>query len=280
MASTEDRRSSGPMRDLRLRLVSGVLLAALAIGLTWAGDLTFAALVLAVSLIVAWEWGRIVRGSEFDATLVVHGLSTIAAVGLTLVGQVAMGLVAILVGAIVALLLDFGRIGRMAALGVLYGGLPALALVWLRSARPFGFEAALLVLLAVWSTDTGAYAAGRLIGGPKLAERISPNKTWSGLGGGVSASLAVSAAFAIWAGSPKPVYVAVLGAGLAVISQAGDLMESALKRQHAVKDASNIIPGHGGFMDRVDGLIFAAVAAAIFAAVVNVRSPATALLGM
>jgi phosphatidate cytidylyltransferase len=267
-----------PLRDLKTRLISGVLLAAAAIGLTWASPWTFALLVLAVSIIVAWEWGRIVRDGGIDMIFVVHASALCAAVALGVVGQPVLGLIALLVGTIVTALLGFGDRGPMTAVGLIYAGLPAVALVWLRGARPYGFEAALFLLLSVWATDTGAYAAGRLIGGPKLAPAVSPNKTWSGLLGGVTASalVALVLALAINAGPARLVLTAVF---LAVISQAGDLMESALKRQHAVKDASNIIPGHGGFMDRVDGLIFASVAAAVLAAMVDVSRPASALLG-
>jgi phosphatidate cytidylyltransferase len=267
------------MRDLKTRLVSGLLLAGAAIGLTWYSPWTFAALVLAVSIIVAWEWGRIVRDGGIDMVFAVQAGVLIGAVVLGVLGQPVFGLIALLVGTIVTGLLCFGERGQMSAAGVLYAGLPAVALVWFRGARPLGFEAALFVLLAVWATDTGAYAAGRLIGGPKLAPSISPNKTWSGLLGGVSASAMIALGLALATGLASPLRLMVVGMGLAVISQAGDLMESALKRQHAVKDASNIIPGHGGFMDRVDGLIFAAVAAALLAAAINVASPAAALLG-
>lgn len=279
MASTSPDKATGSLRDLRLRLISGLLLAGGAIALTWASEWSFAALVVAVSMIVAWEWGRIVRDGGIDVSFALSAAAIVTAVGLTLTGQVALGVVAIVVAAIVVGSSAVGPGGAMAAAGVAYAALPALALVWLRSARPLGFEAALMLLLCVWATDTGAYAAGRLIGGPKLAPSVSPNKTWSGLAGGVSASALVATVVAIWLGRVGIGRLAAVGIALAVIAQAGDLMESALKRHHAVKDASNIIPGHGGFMDRVDGLIFAAVAAAAYAALVNIKSPAAALLG-
>jgi len=134
------------------------------------------------------------------------------------------------------------------------------------------------VLLAVWPTDTAAYVAGRLIGGPKLWPRVSPNKTWAGLIGGVAASAAAGAVFA-WALAGKPVPSLVLGAlALGFLTQAGDLLESALKRSFGVKTASALIPGHGGFLDRIDGLVVAATGAAIFAMIVNIHAPARALL--
>ena len=278
MTATDPKPASGLPRDLGIRLVSGLALAAVALGLTFAGVWPFAALVLAVSLIVAWEWGRIVRQAGIDTIFVIHALAVIGAVGLTLAGLPALGLLAVGVGAILAALLGFEKLGRISALGVLYAGLPAIALIWLRSGTPLGFEAAVFVLLTVWVSDTGAYVAGRSIGGPKLAPSVSPNKTWSGLIGGTAASVAMAWVFGQFHPALPLGKLMVTALILALISQAGDLMESALKRWHGVKDASGLIPGHGGFMDRVDGLIFAAVAAALLAAIINVHAPARAVL--
>lgn len=265
-------------RDFGTRLASGVVLAAASIGLTWSGVMGFGLLVLAVTLIVAWEWGVIVRQGGIDTIFVLNALVVIVAVGLAVVGQPALGLLAVLAGAILAALLGFGRLGHMSALGVLYAGLPAVGLVWIRSGGDYGFAAALFILLCVWASDTGAYLAGRLIGGPKLMPRVSPNKTWAGLAGAVLSSVATAAAFGL--AMPALPFGRLLlgGLALALVSQAGDLMESALKRWYGVKDASHLIPGHGGFMDRVDGLILAAVAAGVLAAWINIQEPARALL--
>jgi phosphatidate cytidylyltransferase len=266
------------MRDLGPRLLSGVLLGAVALALTWAAVWTFALLVLAVSLIVAWEWGRVVRAGGVDAIFMIHAVFVVAAVGLTYGGVPALAVVGLMIGAILATLLGFESGGRLSALGVLYAGLPAVALIWLRGSTPLGLEVALFILLVVIATDTGAYAAGRSVGGPRLMPSISPNKTWSGLIGGVSAGTIVAIGFAhvTALGFGR---LAVAGAALAAISQAGDLMESALKRRHQVKDSSGLIPGHGGFMDRVDGLIVAAIAAGVIGAIVDFRSPASGILG-
>jgi phosphatidate cytidylyltransferase len=110
----------------------------------------------------------------------------------------------------------------------------------------------------VWATDTAAYISGRLIGGPKLAPRFSPNKTWAGLiGGALAAALVGVIAATLMGDAPMP-SMALASAGLAVVAQAGDLVESALKRRFGVKDASTLIPGHGGVLDRLDGMLFAA----------------------
>ena len=273
-----ERPASRLGRDFGTRLVSGLVLAAGALGLTYAGTVPFGLLVLVVTLIVSWEWGSIVRKAGADTIFVLHAGAVFVAVVLSLAGLPALGIVAVIVGAILAALLGFERLGRISGLGVLYAGLPAIALIWIRASVPFGFEAALFLLLCIWASDTGAYLAGRTIGGPKLMPAVSPNKTWSGLIGGTFASLLVALAFGLSMANLPIGRLLATAAILAVISQAGDLMESALKRWHGVKDASGLIPGHGGFMDRVDGLIFAAIAAAMFAAAVNVYHPAQAIL--
>ncbi len=278
MAMPPTSLPKGLPRDLLPRLISGLVMAAVALALTWWGVWPFAVLVLAVGLIVTWEWGHMVRGSSFDLILAIHGLAVIAAVWLTLMGMVALALVALVVASVLAALLGFDSLGRASAMGVFYAGLPAIALIWLRSSTPHGLPAILFLFAIIWGTDTGAYAAGRLIGGPKLMPRFSPNKTWAGLTGGVLTGVALALAFTLFVPGTRAGWLVPVATVLALISQIGDLMESALKRWRGVKDASGLIPGHGGFMDRVDGMIVAVVVAALLGAIVNVHAPATALL--
>jgi len=145
--------------------------------------------------------------------------------------------------------------------GVPYVGLAAAALVWLRFDPDVGQANVLFVVLMVWATDIGAYAVGRLVGGAKLAPSISPGKTWSGAVGGIVAAVAVGVAI----GRDTVLPAICVAAVLSVISQAGDLLESALKRRFGVKDSGKLIPGHGGLLDRLDGLLTAAPAAALLA---------------
>jgi phosphatidate cytidylyltransferase len=265
-------------QDLVPRLASGVVLAVGAMTLTWAGLWPFTVLVIAVALIIAWEWGGIVREASVDTIFVVSALAICVAAVLTACGTPGLGLITLVVGSILAALLGFGDRGHLSSLGVLYAGLPAISLIWLRSSPQWGFIAVLFLLLLVWATDTGAYAAGRGLGGPRLAPRWSPNKTWTGLAGGVASAMLLAAALGYMAETGS-IGRMVIGAGvLAVVAQAGDIAESALKRQHGIKDASTLIPGHGGFMDRVDGLVFSATFAAMFGLLVNVHDPARALL--
>lgn len=137
------------------------------------------------------------------------------------------------------------------------------ALLWLRHQPVMGRETLIWILACVWATDIGAYFVGSLAGGAKLAPSISPSKTWSGLVGGM-AWAAVASALAGWVfGHGETVMLAAVGAALAVVAQAGDLLESAAKRRAGVKDSGRLIPGHGGVLDRVDGLVAVLVAVAI-----------------
>jgi phosphatidate cytidylyltransferase len=149
-----------------------------------------------------------------------------------------------------------------AAAGFLYTAAAELASFMVRFDQHYGWFALVLVLLVVWASDIGGYAAGRSVGGPKLAPRVSPNKTWAGAIGGFVGSLVVAAGWAA-TGPGKIVPIMLIGAVLSVASQLGDLFESAVKRRFGVKDSSHIIPGHGGLLDRLDGYVAAIVLAAI-----------------
>jgi phosphatidate cytidylyltransferase len=151
--------------------------------------------------------------------------------------------------------------GRPVARGlfILYSIAALLALLWLRHQPGFGRDTILWILACVWATDIGAYFIGSYAGGAKLAPSISPSKTWSGLVGGMSASAVVSAACTMVFDAGDTLVLAVTGVGIAIVAQAGDLLESAAKRRAGVKDSGRIIPGHGGILDRIDGLIAALV---------------------
>jgi phosphatidate cytidylyltransferase len=237
----------------------------------------FASLVLLVALLMSWEWGRVVRGVEFDLTFLVHAAAVAIGLGLAAFGYAALGLAVLTTGSIIVVPLQFGERPLVSAAGVLYAGLPAVALLWLRGDEPYGFLAVLFIFAIVWATDIFAYLSGHIIGGPKLWPNVSPNKTWSGLIGGVASSTLAGALFAYYLGSRVPA-LAASGFILGLIAQAGDLAESALKRRFGVKDTSNLIPGHGGFMDRMDGVVTVAVTAALFALFAGPGAPARALL--
>jgi phosphatidate cytidylyltransferase len=165
------------------------------------------------------------------------------------------------------------------AAGVLYAGAIGLAPIVLRSDVTLGFVAIVLLFAIVWATDIFAYFIGRAVGGPKLAPRFSPKKTWSGAIGGGVAAVVVAIVIAHVAGLNGVLPIATIAVLLSIAAQAGDLLESALKRRFGAKDSSQLIPGHGGLMDRLDGFVAAAVLAALIGlARGGLEAPARGLL--
>jgi phosphatidate cytidylyltransferase len=235
-------------------------------------------LVVGVTALLSWEWGRLVHGREGDLVIAVHIATAAGAALLAAFGFVGLGLLALPIGAILATVLSLGRNSIFSALGVFYAGLPAVALIWLRSDERLGLLAVVFVIVVVVTSDTAGFFAGRLMGGPKLWPRVSPNKTWSGMIGALAASSVIAAMFWFAVPAGSAVRLAAAGAMLSFVAQVGDLAESAIKRRFGVKDAGSVIPGHGGIMDRVDGLVTAASAVGLAAFVINIHSPAQALL--
>lgn len=263
-------RSQKP--EVGLRVASALVLAAIALGAAIASPWTFALLVVVSSVIVAWEWGRVVRSKSFDGITMIESVGVAALVILLTLGQPDLALIALAasVAAIGFVGVASDALGWSIA-GLAYAALPAWALVWLRSDQAFGAIAVLYLFAIAWTTDTASYAAGRLIGGPKLAPRISPHKTWSGFIIGALAPALVGYAFALTLGDTRPLRLAAVSVVLALACQAGDLLESAVKRRFGAKDMSQLIPGHGGLLDRIDGLL----AAALLASLIALRDPAS-----
>ncbi len=246
---------------LRLRVLSALVMAPVAGAAAWVGGGPFLLLVAVVGVGMAWEWSRLCSGG-FAAG------GRILAIGAALLPLLAWQTPAraLLLTGLTALLaalppLPNRRRRAWMLLGSLYILLPQLALITIRQQ---GRGLLLWTLFLVWATDSGAYFAGRLIGGPRLAPRLSPKKTWSGLGGGMTAAALVGWSMAP-AGAVAAERLAALSAVLAVLAQAGDLAESGLKRYFGVKDSSHLIPGHGGVLDRLDGLLVVAPAVALLA---------------
>jgi len=254
--------------ELGLRVVSSLVLAPIALGAVWLGAVWFEALVMLLAVAMALEWARMVQGPAWRAAGGGIALAALAAIAAAALGYAAIALAALVAGPVLAAAIEKdARPRRWTWLvgGVAYVAAPSVCLVWLRGSPLAGLPVVLWLLLAVWGTDIVAYAVGRTLGGPKLAPRISPGKTWSGLLGGMAGAGAVSAGFALWQGLGA--WPAMLGAGLglaiAVVAQTGDLFESWVKRRCGAKDSGALIPGHGGVLDRLDGVLAAAPVAAL-----------------
>ena len=253
---------AGPgARNLLQRVAVAVVLIPLALSLVYVGGVAWTALVTVVAIGLYVEW-LLVVGEVKAISVTVSGAVALAMAGACLaLGLVDFAVVVLGLGLVVVVALAAGH-RSWAAAGFIYAAAAGLASVLVRSDHDHGWSALVLVLLVVWASDIGGYVAGRGIGGPKLAPMISPNKTWAGAIGGFVGSLAVAAGWAA-AGAGNIVPVVLVGAMLSVVSQLGDLFESAVKRRFGVKDSSHIIPGHGGLLDRLDGYVAAIVFAAI-----------------
>ena len=247
--------------NLRLRIIASFAMIAVASIALWLGGIAFWVLAVVVALLMMAEWADLVGAARRDTRIAQFALS----VPLALMAPASLLLVihdfftiGVLAGAAFFVVI-ITRAPRL-ALGVLYCGVPVLALVFLRR-QEHGLLFAFWAMALVWACDIGAFFAGRSIGGPKLAPRLSPNKTWAGLIGGVIAARALALALHVEFGLPWRMTLAT--PLLAVLAQGGDLYESWLKRRAGVKDSGHILPGHGGVLDRLDGLVPVAPVAAL-----------------
>ncbi len=251
---------------LKRRILSALVLVPMALGALFAGGAWFDAMVLVMVGAMAWEWRRLCTGGKFDAVGWLFAIGVLASVGAVplfgLAGALGAGA---LTAAVVGLAAKIGgdRNSAWSVAGVVAIAAAGIALVWLRADPASGLAIALWLLVAVWFTDCCAYFTGRRIGGPKLAPAISPGKTWAGLIGGMIGAAGWSAGYAAAVGGFDPLALAGAGAVIAVIAQVGDLGVSMVKRRFGAKDSSHLIPGHGGVLDRVDGLILSAPAVMI-----------------
>lgn len=254
--------------DLGKRAASAAVLAPLAVLCIWQGGAPFAVLTAVAMAGLAWEWVQLCGARFGGLPGLVVPIVLLAAIAAMAAGF-PLAAVAVLVagGALAFVAAGSGAAAARLAAGVPYFGLAGLALLWLRHDPLLGFRSVLFVVLIVWGSDIGAYMVGRLVGGKLLAPAISPGKTWSGaVGGLLAAVLAGLACAASFDAVGLPVgRTALVAAGLSVVSQAGDLLESWIKRRFGVKDSGRLIPGHGGLLDRLDGLLAAAPVAALLA---------------
>ena len=253
--------------DLPARAAAGVTMMAGALGLAWAGGFPFLVFWAVAGVIVIWEWTRMTGGDHLWARVGVGALTLILASPLALHAHAAFACAALVAGGLGSAMVAAPE-RRLAAFGgVLYAGSLVVGLNLLRASPEYGLASILWLFALVWGTDVFAYFGGRLIGGVKLWPSVSPGKTWSGAVVGALGGAALGVLLA-WLAAPAPVparAMFALGLAFSAVSQLGDLFESAMKRRAGVKDASHLIPGHGGVMDRLDGFIFAAALAAVVA---------------
>ncbi|MBR0775807.1 phosphatidate cytidylyltransferase [Bradyrhizobium diazoefficiens] len=244
--------------NLVMRVLAALVLAPLTIAIAYAGGWLWSLLVTLVAIGLFAEWLMVVGAGS--TALTGAGTIVIAMMGLCVAaGALKTAVIVGCVGGGIVTLIARGKF-VWAATGFAYAAAALLASILVRKDLVNGFSALMFVLLVVWATDIGGYFAGRSIGGPKLWARVSPKKTWAGAAGGFVASLAVAASFSA-CGLGKAVPLLLVSAILSVVSQLGDLFESAVKRRFGVKDSSHLIPGHGGLMDRLDGFVAAILVA-------------------
>ncbi len=270
MARSWPMTSSPPAKrfdwsNLGLRIASAVVIAPAAVGAAWLGGWPYLVLIAIGVALLALEWGGMsapVAPTRVSAAVTV---AVLASVFLAYQDQDVLAWSAVAVGALAAALVARGVAERPAdaAFGVIYIAPAAICLVWLRSTDQ-GHWWMMTLFAATWAADIGAFAVGSLLKGPKLWPRFSPNKTWSGFVGGLAASSLAGLAMALFSVFQlNLIAAAFVGLCVGLATMAGDLWESALKRRFGVKDSGDLIPGHGGLLDRVDGLMFAVVVMAV-----------------
>jgi phosphatidate cytidylyltransferase len=235
---------------------------------TYAGGWLFLGLCAAAAGGILWEWVHLIGGRGERRTLAVGLAALCAAFVLTGANRPGTALVIIAAGAALAGAFAARSIGRVtwkgglwAAGGVIYAGIGSLSPALLRRDPQWGFIALLFLFATVWGTDIFAFLCGRAVGGPPLWPRVSPKKTWAGAVGGVVGGIAGGVGVAYANGIGTLLAAGIMALLLSILAQAGDLLESAVKRRFGAKDASRLIPGHGGLMDRLDGFLVAAFAA-------------------
>jgi len=264
---TGEKPKKNSMSNLMLRIAAAAVLVPIALFAAWMGGLVFAVFATILGVLMALEWTSIVYNGQkiqrlfFLLSAIIAGLTPFL-----FPAPYAIGMIAVLWLVSISAKFTIPE-SKWHVLGVPYIALPLLALVLIRADEAYGLIAIVLIFTSVWTADSLAYFAGRTFGGPKLWPSISPNKTWSGFFGAVFGGMLASVLVFYFAGLNNLAMAAILGAAIGGLEQGGDLFESAAKRQFGVKDSGTIIPGHGGVLDRVDGLMAGVVAAWIFGAI-------------
>jgi phosphatidate cytidylyltransferase len=240
-----------------------------ALAAVWFGSPFLPALVALLGAGMGWEWARMSRLQSPSAVLFAILGPFVAACAMAFQEDVLSVLLAIVFAAGVAIAEKDLRLRLWGAAATLWIALPCAAILWLDRGAG-GRERIIYLFAVVWASDIGAYAFGRLIGGPKLAPALSPNKTWAGAVGGLASAMVIGGLAAAAYTADPPALLLAISAFVAIAAQAGDLIESFAKRCFNVKDSGGLIPGHGGLLDRLDSLLAAALALAVALTVATV----------
>ncbi len=256
------------LKNLNQRVVTAAILAPVVLGIVWAGGFLYNLLVIAAMMAGMFEWVRLTvkkPSLRLDAVACL-GVALVLFAGWIFGFLWALRFLPLIVLGVFYFAQESDPVQRnwmkralWVAFGPAYLGMSGVALIEIRADDQTGVLAAFYLLAVVWSTDIGAYFAGRAIGGPKLMPKVSPNKTWAGLLGGMLSAGLLGGAVAWMLDDGAPHRAALVALGLAVVSQMGDLFESYIKRRRGVKDSGTLIPGHGGLLDRIDGLLLASI---------------------
>lgn len=261
---SDKKRSS-----LQLRIISACILGPIAIGALVLGGVYFTIFLALAGMAMCFEWCKTSVPEQTPLFLISMAVTVAVALVFAHVGLVLQSFAVILCGAVMMVVLA-SLVGQKKQffwvfIGPFWTGIPLISLITLRSMPDIGFAITIILFLVIWATDIGAYFSGKSIGGPKIAPVISPNKTWAGLIGGMLSAMIIAylAALLLIPETIAPSGIMILAAICAILAQAGDFTESAWKRRFDIKDASNLIPGHGGVLDRLDGVLFVAPAVLI-----------------
>jgi phosphatidate cytidylyltransferase len=267
MTTVSARKSS-----LWPRIVTSLVLIPSALAAVYAGGWVLAIWAMAASIAMSREWIMIVHKERQPGwRLALHAAAIVMSQTLLVAGHANLAMAAVFIMALAGNVYAqrLGERSVWTVMGIVFIALPSLAFSELRMLTPYGLETVVWLLCIVWATDSAAYLAGSAFGGPKLAPQISPNKTWAGAVSGLAAGIIAGILLTQLTGfvAREPYVLACTGVSL--LTQCGDLAESFLKRTFGVKDASDLIPGHGGALDRLDGMIVATSGVAILAAIIG-----------
>ncbi|MEM9810570.1 MAG: phosphatidate cytidylyltransferase [Pseudomonadota bacterium] len=246
------------------RILTAALLMPLALGSVIFGGRLYAGVIAAMSVFLIFEWTRMVDGAEFSRGFYILSAAAAVASYLAADGRAEAALLAALLGGIAATAAEWPRPNPSSwpGVGAAYIIVPAIAALWLRRDVANGAFLTMLLFVCTWGADSAAYFVGKAVGGPKLAPKISPNKTWAGAFGAAGGGGLAALGLALLLGEEPVLTYCALGLLLGAAVVIGDITESTFKRRYAVKDTGGAFPGHGGVLDRLDGFLFAVLALA------------------